>query len=196
MTYKGQPAALPQRQHRMNLITLFLVLLGVLAVAGFCLYLRNTRSKRNQAVEVKAIKTPRTQTSHSDYYDYEMTATDQYLYDRCCRYMTERKPFLVESFSLQDLANVMRTNRNYLSQSINNFSGKNFRTWVNYYRVMYSIDLFKDNMSLKISDLAELSGFHTVSSFYSNFKDVMGEPPSHWCTRLRRKNRPGKKHKQ
>ena len=179
----------------MNLLTLFLVLLGVLAVSGFCLYLRKNRPGRNQAGEVKESKPPRTQTSHSDYYDYEMTATDQYLYDRCCRYMTERKPFLVESFSLQDLANVMRTNRAYLSQSINLFSGKNFRTWVNYYRVMYSIDLFKDNMSLKISDLTELSGFHSVSSYYMHFKEVMGEPPSHWCTRIRRKNRPVKKHK-
>ena len=36
---------------------------------------------------------------------------DQFLYDRCCRYMADRKPFLVESFSLGDLANVLFTNR-------------------------------------------------------------------------------------
>lgn len=172
----------------MNLLTLFLVLLGVLAVAGLSLYLRAHR-KQNRDPEPVPIRPPRTETTHSALYNYEMTATDQFLYDRCCRYMIERKPFLVESFSLQDLANVLHTNRAYLSQAINRFSGKNFRAYVNYYRVMYAMDLFKDNLSLRITDLTELSGFHSLTSFYKSFKGVMGEPPSHWCARLRRERR-------
>ena len=43
---------------------------------------------------------------------------DQFLYDRCCRYMADRKPFLVESFSLGDLASVLFTNKVYLSKTI------------------------------------------------------------------------------
>ena len=70
---------------------------------------------------------------------YETAAIDQYLYDRCCRYMTERRPFLVDSFSLQDLANAVYTNKLYLSKAINRFSGKNFKQYVNYYRVMYAV---------------------------------------------------------
>ena len=58
-------------------------------------------------------------------------AVDQFLYDRCCRYMAERKPFLVESFSLGDLARVLYTNKVYLSKTINYYSGKNFRNYVN-----------------------------------------------------------------
>ena len=50
---------------------------------------------------------------------------DQFLYDRCCRYMAERKPFLVESFTLADLSRALYTNRVYLSKTINYFSGKN-----------------------------------------------------------------------
>ena len=52
-------------------------------------------------------------------------AVDQFLYDRCCRYMADRKPFLVESFSLGDLASVLFTNKVYLSKTINYYSGKN-----------------------------------------------------------------------
>ena len=63
---------------------------------------------------------------------------DQFLYDRCCRYMADRKPFLVESFSLGDLAGVLFTNKVYLSKTINYYSGKNFRSYINYYRVMYA----------------------------------------------------------
>ena len=54
------------------------------------------------------------------------SVVDQFLYDRCCRYMADRKPFLVESFSLGDLASVLFTNKVYLSKTINYYSGKNF----------------------------------------------------------------------
>ena len=172
---------------------LFLVLLGVLAVAGLGLYLREHR-KQNQK-EASVIRPPRTETTHSALYNYEKTATDQFLYDRCCRYMTEHKPFLVESFSLQDLSNALHTNRAYLSQAINRFSGKNFRAYVNYYRIIYAMDLFKVNMSLRVTDLTELSGFHSITSFYKSFKGITGEPPSHWCSRLRREKRQRLKNK-
>ena len=117
---------------------------------------------------------------------FSVAALDQYLYDRCCKYMMERRPFLVDNYSLQDLANALFTNRAYLSKTINKFSGRNFCSYVNYYRIMYAVELFRANMSLKVTDMAELSGFHSITSFYHSFRSVMGEPPSHWCSRVRR----------
>ena len=105
-------------------------------------------------------------------------AVDQFLYDRCCRYMADRKPFLVESFSL-----------GYLSKTINYFSGKNFRSYINHYRVMYAMELFRKNKSLTVSELGALSGFHSGTTFNQAFKAVMQESPSTWCARLRKKNR-------
>ena len=117
----------------------------------------------------------------------ETAAIDQYLYDRCCRYMMERRPFLVPFFTLQDLANAVYTNRAYLSKTINRFSGKNFRSYVNYYRIMYAMELFRNNMGLRIAELADLSGFRSETSFLRSFKQVMGEQPSVWCARIRKK---------
>jgi len=142
------------------------------------------RLRRQKAIMHAADERP---VASSDASNYEMTAIDQLLYDRCCRYMTERRPFLVESFSLEDLAKAVFTNKGYLSRTINRFSGRNFRQYVNYYRVMYAMELFRNNMGLRVSDLAYLSGFHSVTSFFQSFKLVMGEPPSHWCSRVRRK---------
>ena len=115
----------------------------------------------------------------------EMTATDQMLYDKCCKYMADRKPFLVESFSLGDLASALYTNKAYLSKTINYYSGKNFRHYLNHYRVMYAMDLFRRDAHLRVSDLAELSGFHTTTTFTQAFREVMKEPPSAWCARVR-----------
>ncbi|MBR6858137.1 MAG: AraC family transcriptional regulator [Bacteroidales bacterium] len=116
-------------------------------------------------------------------------AVDQFLYDRCCRYMADRKPFLVESFSLGDLANVLFTNKVYLSKTINYYSGKNFRNYINYYRVMYAMELFRKNKSLTVTELGSLAGFHSGTTFNQAFKAVMQESPSTWCARLRKKNR-------
>lgn len=118
---------------------------------------------------------------------YESAPVDQFLYDRCCRFMTERRPFLVETFSLQDLANAVYTNKVYLSKTINRYSGKNFRQYVNYYRVMYAMELYRENMGLRISELTQLSGFRSTTVFLRSFKYVMGEQPSHWCSRVRKK---------
>ena len=113
---------------------------------------------------------------------------DRELFARCCRYMELRKPFLVESFSLDDLAMAMFTNKLYLSQTINACTGRNFRNFVNNYRVLYAMELFRKNNRLRVSDLSNLSGFHTPVSFNMAFKLMMDEAPGAWCSRVRLKN--------
>ena len=168
----------------MELIWLLLALFFVAAaVAGFFLY---RRSRKKEAWPEPAPE--RTGLADDLSALYEQAAIDQYLYDRCCRYMTETRPFLVSSFSLQDLANGVYTNKYYLSKTINRFSGKNFRQYVNYYRVMYAMDLFRENMSLRVTEMSSLSGFHSTTSFTQSFKRVMGESPSFWCARIRKKH--------
>ena len=168
----------------MELAMLVLAFCCVVAVAVcVALFLR----LRGKDVQMKAVLE---QPSEADGLSapYELAAIDQYLYDRCCRYMTEFRPFLVSTFSLQDLANAVYTNKFYLSKTINRFSGKNFRQYVNYYRVMYSMDLFKENKSLRITEMAQLCGFHSTTSFNQSFKLVMGETPSVWWSRIRKKH--------
>ncbi len=172
----------------MNYLVIVLASFSVLVVA-VVIYL-GVRLYRKEA-EIRALNVVRPDVEDilpSDS-DNDFTATDQFLYDRCCRYMVERRPFLVIGYRLQDLANSLYTNRSYLSKTINRFSGKNFRAYVNYYRVMYAMELFRANMSLRVIDLAELSGFRNESSFLNNFKSVMGESPSIWCARIRKKYR-------
>ena len=167
----------------MDLAMLVLALLCALAVA-FCLVLY-LRLRKKEARIRAVLEQPKKSDDASE--TYELAAIDQYLYDRCCRYMTEFRPFLVNDFSLQDLANAVYTNKYYLSKTINRFSGKNFRQYVNYYRVMYAMDLFRENMSLRIAEMAQLCGFHSTTSFNQSFRMVMGETPSFWCSKIRKK---------
>ena len=172
----------------MNFLTIVLAFVSVLLAAGV-VYLSVQLYRKEAKLRAIDIMQPGADDMYPQDPAKDFTVTDQFLYDRCCRYMVERKPYLVTDYQLQDLANSLFTNRLYLSKTINRFSGKNFRAYVNYYRVMYAMELFRANMSLKITDLAQLSGFGNESSFLSSFKSVMGEPPSYWCNRVRQKYR-------
>ena len=172
----------------MNYLVIVLALFSaVFAAAVIYLAVRLYRKEAQiRALDINRLGADEMYPSHSG---SDFTVTDQFLYDRCCRYMVERRPFLVTDYQLQDLANSLYTNRVYLSKTINRFSGKNFRAYVNYYRVMYAMELFRGNMSLRINDIALLSGFKSESSFLNSFRNVMGEPPSYWCARMRKKYR-------
>lgn len=146
------------------------------ALAGVFLAVRFFRRRRE----------PATGTGPGDTSpERDLTEIDRFLYERCCRYMTQRRPFLVESFSLGDLSMALHTNRNYLSKAINCFSGRNFRQYVNYYRVTYSMEIFRRNMGLKVSELSSLSGFNNQVTYNHAFKTVMEETPGSWCARMR-----------
>ena len=50
---------------------------------------------------------------------------------------------------------------------------------------LYSIEIFKENPHLRVSELAEMSGFHTLVSYNMAFRLVMNESPGEWCRRTR-----------
>lgn len=100
------------------------------------------------------------------------------VYGKVLRYMENRKPFLNEKFSLEDLADAVFSNKLYLSKAINYYSGRNFRQFVNYYRVMYATALMKKDSQLRVTDLAMQCGFHSVVSFNMAFKLYMNMTPS------------------
>lgn len=102
------------------------------------------------------------------------------LYTRIMHVMAEKRPFLDSEFDMDDLSNIMYSNKLYLSRTINVMSGRNFRQFVNYHRIQYAMDLFKKDPKLRISEVSEMSGFHSPVSFNMSFKINTGKTPSEW----------------
>lgn len=117
----------------------------------------------------------------------DATNVGKELFDRCCRYMDEKKPYLVESFSMQDLARAMYTNVVYMSRTINTITGANFKRFVNSYRVGYAQELFRKDPNISLTELYHLSGFANPATFNNAFKAICDESPSSWCRRERLK---------
>lgn len=180
---------MPDNNTKLMTTVIILSLCIALLATGLVTSVMVSRPARMKAKDIKpeAIATPVKKPAFKKVPD-SVKASDRELYLRCCRYMELRKPFLVDSFSLEDLANALFTNKLYLSQTINVCSGRNFRNYVNCYRVMYAMELFKKNHRLRVMDLANLSGFHTTVTFNMAFKLVMDESPGAWCNQIRTKS--------
>ncbi len=115
------------------------------------------------------------------------------LYDRIVTYFEEEKPFLDSRLTINDVVRVVFSNKVYISRAISQFTGRNFCQFVNYYRIAYSKECFRMNPDLKITALAEMSGFNSVVSYNMAFRLFMEENPSDWCRKERQKIRRKKK---
>lgn len=104
------------------------------------------------------------------------------------QFMRDRKPYLDDRFTLEKMADILRLNKVYISRAINKFTDKNFRQYINWHRILYSVELMKEDPWLKIIEIAFMSGFHSQVTYNMAFKMFMDENPSDMLMRLRLKN--------
>lgn len=107
------------------------------------------------------------------------------LYGRILSLFEETRPFLDSDLTINDVALSVYSNRFYVSKAICSQTGRNFCQFVNYHRIMHSIALFRERPELKVSELANMSGFNTLVSFSSAFRLFMHMTPSEWCRKER-----------
>ena len=107
------------------------------------------------------------------------------VFRRVEQFMRDRKPYLDDRLSLEQTANILRLNKVYISRAINKFTDKNFRQYVNWHRVLYSVELMKEDPWLKVIEVAFMSGFHSQVTYNMAFKMFMEETPSDMMMRLR-----------
>lgn len=97
--------------------------------------------------------------------------------------MTEQKPYLNPSFSLPELADQLHESVHGVSQAINDGLGKNFFELIAGYRVEEAKKLLKEQMNIKVEEIAEQVGYSSKSSFNTAFKKNTGMTPSEFRQR-------------
>lgn len=107
------------------------------------------------------------------------------IYDRVIDYFDSQRPYLNNDLTINDIVNVLYTNKLYISKAISMYTGRNFCQFVNYYRVTYAVELFRKDTTLKIVDVASRSGFNSSVSFSMAFRLYMGDKPGDWFRRER-----------
>lgn len=93
--------------------------------------------------------------------------------DNICRQldqlMQEKKLFLEHDLRLEQVTRELGTNRTYLLQALKDDKGTTFKEYINRLRIIYAEKLMEDNPTLTKSDIAMMSGYNTLSSFYRNY---------------------------
>jgi AraC-like DNA-binding protein len=92
-------------------------------------------------------------------------------------------------FSLDKLAELVQSNQNYVSQVISIALKKNFRSFLNGYRIKEVQRLFSEPDAAKytIESLATMAGFKSPSAFRNAFKEITGVSPSFYLTSIQEK---------
>lgn len=96
-------------------------------------------------------------------------------------YIDIEKPFLNKNFKVDDLSKVFDVPHNHIHYCLNEIQQTKFNMLRNEKRVDYARELLKSSYeNISIEEIGHMSGFTSVSSFYSTFKDVTGFTPVQW----------------
>lgn len=91
-----------------------------------------------------------------------------------------KKAYIGSNINLNDVADMLQTNRSYISKLINSVYEKNFNDYINELRIKEACNIICNNTkpSFTIDHLYSEVGFASKSTFYSAFKKYTGVTPA------------------
>lgn len=95
-----------------------------------------------------------------------------------------KKIYLSPDLSLSDIAEMVGSNRTYVSRFFNNDENGSFFDYVNRYRIRHAVALLIDTDE-KIESVAELSGFNSRQTFYRVFSKAKNMSPAQFRSSAR-----------
>lgn len=100
--------------------------------------------------------------------------------------MNEEKAYRQTDLSLEKAAAMLKTNRTYLSQIVNECTEGSFSTYINSFRLQEAIELLSDpDNDEPLKNVGLEVGFSSPSNFYSLFRQKVGVSPSVFRSNVR-----------
>ncbi len=98
--------------------------------------------------------------------------------------LKNEKTYTNPTFSIQDLASQVGTNRSYISTTINSFYNQNFCSYINRYRFGALTDTIKSEKYYTQKELATRCGFGSIDSMKRVVKQQTGLTMKEWRNNL------------
>ena len=116
--------------------------------------------------------------------------TKDRLRDEILRIVVTERKYRDKDYNTRKLAADLNTNSRYVSAVCATRFHKNYPELVNDYRVNDAMSLLADKRYIKLTveDIAEMAGFSTRQSFYSNFYKRLGITPRQYRMEQMKKN--------
>lgn len=103
-----------------------------------------------------------------------------HLFDKLSDLMEKEKVWSDTTLTRERLAEMLGTNRTYLTQVITQHTGKGYYQFINTYRIKEAVKILSDagNASYPLKALAADLGFRSMTTFYKTFLETVGMTPS------------------
>jgi AraC-like DNA-binding protein len=111
-------------------------------------------------------------------------ATQEATLKKLAEMMEGEKLFVRQDFSLPDLAKRLNVSVHALSQMINDGLGKNFFELMAEHRVAEAKRLLREQLNVKVEEIAGQVGYNSKSSFNTVFKKHTGMTPSEYRAKM------------
>jgi AraC-like DNA-binding protein/Tfp pilus assembly protein PilF len=173
------------RYHKNIQYIMWTVLMLISAVLVFVFFQNKKLNMAYKTLFEKNLKIIEFQqrSSESQLEKYQKSAlTDEMqsaLLGRIYTIMEDKSVICDAELSIEKLAELVQSNRGYVSQVINDVLKKNFRAFVNEYRIREAQRLFLeiDLSKYTLESIALMTGFKSRSTFNLAFKEVTGVSP-------------------
>lgn len=107
------------------------------------------------------------------------------LFQRLEKLMQEEEVYKENLLTKERVADLLGTNRTYLSQVINEQTQQNFTQYVNNYRINEAIRLLSNpETDIPLKAVASEVGFNSMSTFYKIFQNTVGIPPKQYRNKV------------
>jgi AraC-like DNA-binding protein len=163
-----------------NFINIFFVLIIVYFVLYSIYYIKKIALKNIE-------KTNKVNLSEGKNQDFESKIEN--LYNEICTIFLNKEIFTDPEFNIQKLANILNTNVTYISISLNQKANKNFKTFLNEYRMKLVINDLSNGLHKKftLKHIYSKAGFSSQTSFNRVFKSHLGLTPSEYLENIEEK---------
>ena len=91
------------------------------------------------------------------------------IYEKLENLMNNEQIFLQNDLLLNDVAKLLGTNRTYLLQALSSCAHMTFKEYINRKRIAHAEQLMAENPQVSKTEIATLSGYNSMSSFYRNY---------------------------
>ena len=113
--------------------------------------------------------------------------SQKYCYDmekKLVDMIRDKKLYLEEHFTMNDLTEIMHTNRNYLSEVIARSEFQSFYRLINTMRIEHACDMLQNDSNAKLEIVAIESGFTSGSAFSQVFKRLKDMTPKEYISQI------------
>jgi AraC-like DNA-binding protein len=174
--------------------TIFIILCILILVSIGLLYIYLQNKKLNKAYKIlfeKNLEIINLQEKNESDKSKDSVHNIQYeLFKKILLMMEDSALICDTGFSIDKLASMVQSNRTYVSQVVNNVTNKNFRSFLNTYRIREAQRIFSgpDISKYTIESVALMVGFKSRSSFYNVFKDITGVSPNFYLKSMQKQH--------